>query len=71
MLNANKDKIAVDFEVLDLDTGEFLNKVFEVNQETGEYKQYLFDKDGQTVISHKDFDYTIKQGNIVLVYKGN
>ena len=70
MLLTVNEEIAKDLEVLDLNSGEFLRGVFEANQETGEYKQYKFDRNGDIAIIHNDFDYTIKKGNIILVYKG-
>ena len=62
IIDAGSDEdniISQQLEVLDLDTGEFLRRVSEVNFKTGEYKE--LDKDCKEVL---------KKGNIVCVYKG-
>lgn len=70
--NVNRD-ISPFFEILDLDTGEFIRLCCYANQDTGEYDVYQLTEDGESV----EFD-LIKQepvlirkkGNIRLVYKG-
>lgn len=65
------DSIGKDLEVLDLDTGEFLNRVEWVDIETNEYNVYLTREEARVKgIYSINFPTEIRKGNIVLVYKG-
>lgn len=55
--------MADDIEVLDLDSGKFIEKCKWADQETGEYEIYSYSQSS-------GFLSEIKKGNIVLVYKG-
>ena len=57
------------FFVWDLDTNKILRHVLWANDETGEYAQYTFDKEGEIVYTKNEIDLTIKKGNIKLKEK--
>lgn len=61
------------FEVLDLDTGEFIRNCYYANQNTGEYKVYQLTEDEESVewdLATQKPKLISKKGNICLVYKG-
>jgi len=70
--NKNRE-LATLFEVLDLDTGEFIRGCFRANQDTGEYEVYKLTEDGEGVewdLVTQTPKTILKKGNIRLVYKG-
>jgi hypothetical protein len=60
---------ASQFQVRDLDSGKIIPHVLWANDESGEYAQYTFDKEGEILLTKNEPDLTIKKGNIKLEEK--
>lgn len=59
-----EDEEASNFEVLNLDTGEYIPRCIYANQRTGDYEIQIYD------IFDNFVGTELRNGNIVLVYKG-
>lgn len=66
------DAISKDIEVVNIDTGESLDRCQYANQETGEYETTLTEEEIKERGLHnfKGFPTEVRKANIVLAYKG-